>query len=288
MAKAFLLTGLADISAHGFFEYLRERNGTLSFGYCPAGGITLAEALGKVIREKGGDIWTGSPVTALVVEKGMVQGAIVQNEQKRFHFTVSAIISDIGPRQTAQLTGLDHFARDYLQEMDRTLKPTAVMAIQLALDESLLDGPHLVVCDGKRISAIHQPTTICPELAPAGKHLLVVYATPQTIGGGWDGTREIESCRQELAQLFPGLQQISQLLMAGVFHGDWPGMRVRPGGGMPNKTSLINLYNVGDGIHSTACGGLSAAVESGRATAQDIMGRIGLIRTQVPRRYAGR
>jgi len=54
-------------------------------------------------------------------------------------------------------------------------------------------------------------------------------------------------------------------------------MHARPGRDVPAKTSIINLYNVGDGAKPPGTTGLPAVVEAADLCARDICHRINLI-----------
>jgi len=51
-------------------------------------------------------------------------------------------------------------------------------------------------------------------------------------------------------------------------------MHAWPGGDMPQKTPIINLYNVGDGVKSEGMIALPAVAETAQMVAEDIKARL--------------
>jgi len=85
-------------------------------------------------------------------------------------------------------------------------------------------------------------------------------------------------CLEDLQDLFPGFRKHSEILLAGTYRNEWPGMHSRPGHDMPRKTPIINLYNVGDGVKSSGYTGLPAVVHSGVTVAEEIRQRVNLLK----------
>ncbi|MBU3914512.1 FAD-dependent oxidoreductase, partial [bacterium] len=281
LVSAALMVNLTEISARYFFKFIKELKGVNNFGYCPKGSIALPESIGQVIQKNNGEIWTRSPVTKILTEKGIIQGAVIRNLGKDFQIDASVVISDTGPRATVELAGKKDFDRDYLREMEEKLIPAEIISIQIALDEPVMKQNHLLIAGGKRINAVYQPTIVCPELAPLGKHLLIAGAAPESSDSLADEKsrkKEIEGCIDDLRDLFPNFDDISTILLTGVYRGNWPGMHSRPGRDMPNKTPIINLYNVGDGVKQSGYTGLPSVVKSGMVVAEEVIKRMGLVK----------
>lgn len=277
MVSAMLMVNLNELPAAHFFKFIKTLRGVNSFGYCPKGSFSLPDELGKVIQRCGGEIWTSSQAIQVLTEKGVVQGALVQTPEKLFQINASAVICNTGPLNTVELVGEEHFDPDYLREIREKLRPSIVICLQFALDEPLFEHNHLLVTGAKRVNAVYQPTIVCPGLAPEGKHLLVVGASPASSIGPVEEEKEIELCMKDLRRIFPEFDSHARILISGIYQGDWPGMHSWPGRDMPIKTPVINLYNVGDGVKESGYTGLPSAVKSGMMVSQEIMQRIGII-----------
>ncbi len=282
LVSAALMVNLSDVSARYFFKFIKELKGVNNFGYCPRGSIALPESLGQIIQQNNGEIWTRSPVTKILTEKGIIQGAVIRNLGKDYQIDASVVISDTGPRITVELAGKKDFDKDYLKELDEKLIPAEVISLQIALDKPIMKQNHLLIAGGKRVNAVYQPTIVCPELAPKGKHLLIAGASPKSSDSLADEKsrkKEIEKCLDDLRDLFPNFDSISTVLLTGVYRENWPGMHSWPGRDMPNKTPIINLYNVGDGVKQSGYTGLPSVIKSGIVVAEEIIKRMGLVKS---------
>ena len=153
-----------------------------------------------------------------------------------------------------------------------------MVCLQIAVDQPLIEQNHLLVTGARRINAIYQPTRVCPEWAPEGKHLVIACALPISSSAPLDAGKEISMCLEDLRGLCPGFKKHSEILLAGTYRDEWPGMHARPGHDMPRKTPIINLYNVGDGVKSSGYTGLPAVVHSGVMVAEEIRQRVNLLK----------
>ena len=278
LASSMLLVNIDEVEAREFFAYMKMLKGVQQFGYAPKGNITLATTLADSIHQYGGKIWTRAGVKRIFFEDGLVRGAMVARNGKEIPVYASAVISNAGPLKTAHLVGRKNLDSDYLTELDSTLMPTKMICLQIAVNQPLIEQNHLLVTGARRINAIYQPTQICPEWAPEGKHLLIASAVSVASSTPLDPEKEIGMCLEDLQDIFPGFEKHSEILIAGTYRTEWPGMHSRPGRDMPRKTSIINLYNVGDGVKFSGYTGLPAVVHSGATVAEEIRQRVTLLK----------
>jgi phytoene dehydrogenase-like protein len=277
LVSAALLVNVHEISAKNYFEFIKELKGVRFFGYSPNGSITLPESLGQLVYRFGGATWTDSRVSQIITEKGVVRGALIQRNGTDIEVRASAVISNTGPVKTAELAGRENFDKDYLKELYETIIPAPVVVIQAALDKPLFNQNHLLVTGGKSLNAVYQPSLVCPKWAPEGKHLMIAGAAPASSVGPINGKKEIDICLEDLRNFFPDFDKIAKILITSVFKGDWPAMHTWPGRDMPQKTPVINLYNVGDGVKQPGYTGLPSAVKSGVLAAEEIKQRIRIL-----------
>ena len=132
----------------------------------------------------------------------------------------------------------------------------------------------LLFAEARRLNLAAQVTNTCPELAPPGKHLLVSGGAPADCSKPLDVEREIEFNIQDLRDNFPPFDGHAEVLVASCFHGNWPVYRAWPGFDMTIKTSVENLYNVGDAVKPSGWSGLPACTMSARQVVEDISARI--------------
>jgi phytoene desaturase len=274
MVCATLLVNADEVLASEYFRFIKRLGGISSFGYCPEGSIVLPNALARRIKESGGTIWTGSSVKRILSDKGIVRGALVSTKEGEVEVRAKIVISNTGPRRTVALSGKEHFGRDYLMELERKARPAPVIALQIAAEEPLINYPALMVTGARRINALYQPTTLCPELAPAGKHLLLAGGGPGSSLPHFNKKEELELCLRDLKGLIPDFEKRARVLRAGFYHGRWPGMHCWPGNDLPQKTPIENLYNVGDGAKPAGTTGLPSVAASALAVVEDINTRM--------------
>jgi phytoene dehydrogenase-like protein len=274
-----LMAGMEDISAAAFFDFIRNLKRVPRFGYAPGGAIALPEALEGHILKHHGEVWTQAEAIGIRIENHAARGARIRHLDREKTVAASAVISNIGPKKTARLAGRKNLDRDERHILDKRLRPARSICLQIATDEPLLTRNHLWVTGCRRISRLHQPTAVCPELAPTGRHLIVAMATVPWADQPLDLDAEVAICRNDLAGLFPGFWDKAEILSADSYSGDRPAMHAWPGRDAPIKTSVINLYNVGDGVKSPGLTGLPAVVDAAKQCATDVCQRINLIKS---------
>lgn len=279
LVSAVLFVNVNELSVNTYFEFLRKLKGIQRFGYASNGSLALADSLAKVILGHGGEIWTRCQVDLIEIQNNIVRGARVSRRGKNLFIEAPVVISNAGPQETARLAHggiMDHY---YLEELDKKIKPASITALQFSLKEPLFENNHLLVTGTKSLNSLYQPTMVCPGWAPEGRHLLIAGAAPENSFELFDGKLEIERCFADLRSLFPDFDSRATLLLAGTFHGAWPGMHSIPGRDMDMKTPVINLYNVGDGVKRLGYTGLPSVVDTGIEVAQEIMGRNRILTT---------
>lgn len=274
MAAATTLVNADELSAFDFFCFLKKLGGYRSFGFCPGGSISLANALVEVVKQHKGVVWEKALVTEILSENGVVKGALVKKEgEEHIEIEAKSVISNCGPRKTADLVGHSKIGQQYIRELNSKIKPAMILAIHIGADIPLLEHDYLIVTDARRINAIFQPTLVCPELSPEGRHYLLAGAAPTSSLQPLDARKEFDLCMKDLRELLPDFDKHAEILLTSTYKGDWPGMHSWPGHDMPIKTPLVNLYNVGDGVKQDGMIALVAAVYSGIQAAEEIHDR---------------
>ena len=261
-----------ELPAGKFFAYLKVPKAP-AVGIAPRGPLELMESLRRGIEAKGGRVWTKCAATKIVVEDGKAVGAIVKRGSESVEIAAKAVISNTGPRKTVELAGADNFDRWYLNLMDDTLHPAPFIAIHAASDEPLVDCDSIVFVLGRRLSCMNTPSINCPELAPKGKHLLMAGGTPLSSLPPYDVQADKEQILKELKAEIPDFDKRAELLMVSYFRGEAPGYHSWPGLDMPQKTPIVNLYNVGDGVKPVGWLGLPACAKSAEMVVEDIKWR---------------
>jgi phytoene dehydrogenase-like protein len=156
--------------------------------------------------------------------------------------------------------------------MDRDLRPTANIVVNIASDEPLMEAPGIITFGiTRRLCNMANLTATCPELAPPGQHLYVAYGVPRPAVGAFDEEAEVEATLDDLRDNFADFDNRARILSIRVMRGEWPAQRSIAGLDMPRDTPLENLWNVGDGAREYANGGIQACAESGRLAVEQVL-----------------
>jgi phytoene desaturase len=262
-----------ELPAGKFFEYLKAPKG-LGIGIAPRGNLALMESLARAIEAKGGQVWTGCRAKQIVVGGGMAMGVVVQRGDDIIEVAAKAVVSNAGPQKTVEMAGRENFDQGYLKQLGVILRPAPFIAIHAASDRPLVDCASLIFVLGRRLSVMNCPTLLCPEHAPKGKHLLMAGGTPRSSLPPYDLKQDKELLLQDLRDNIPRFDERAEILVASYFRGECPGYHSWPGYDLPQKTSIENLYNVGDGVKPPGWIGLGACARSAEIAVDDIKLRV--------------
>ena len=270
MAAATAIVDIDNISARGFFLFLRKLRGWREWGICPEGSIALPKALAKVIEKNNGEIWTKAPAVRILSENNVGRGAVIVKDGREINVQASVVISNCGPGRTVGLIGPDKLNKTYLEELKK-LTPARAISIHIKSDIALMDHDHLLVVGARRIIALFAVTNVCPELASTGTHYLIAAADPVSSLTPSEARKELDLCLEDVRDLLPGFDAHAEILMAGCYHGNWPAMSSIAGQSMSPKTPIENLFAVGDGfITEPGMTAMAGAAASGVAIAKEI------------------
>jgi phytoene desaturase len=275
LCAAIFAVNSDEMPAKAFLTYFIQKGAFRRFGFSPTGTLGLMQGLADVV-EKNGEVWLDTSVTALRVEDGRVAGATLSRGGQTVDVRPSIVISNAGPAATVALCGREHFDADYLARMDRDLKATANIVVNVASREPLLDIPGIVTFGiTRRLCNLANLTATCPELAPDGWHLAVAYGVPIPAVGDFDEEAEITATLDDLRDEIENFDQRARILSVRVMKGDWPAQRSVAGLDLPRDTPLDNLWNVGDGVREYANGGVQACAESAKLAVEAVTQRFG-------------
>ena len=206
---------------------------------------------------------------------GRITSATVRRGDEVVEVVADQFISNIGPAQTAQLVGREHYDAGYLERMDRDLHATSNIVVNITTAEALVDAPGITTFGiTRRLCNMANLTATCPELAPDGRHLYVAYGVPVPAAGDFDADAEVEATLQDLRDEFEGFDRRARVLSVRVMTGDTPAQRSIAGLDLPRETPLANLWNVGDGVREYANGGVQACAEGAKLVVDPILARV--------------
>jgi phytoene desaturase len=276
LCAAIFAANSDELPARAFLTYFAIKGAFKRFGFCPRGTQGVWDDLAEGIRRKGGEVWLNAPVTSLISEAGMVSGVDVMRDGKLEHLHAPVVVSNAGPKATIALAGEDAFGREYVEQAQRTLKPSANIVINFATQKRLIDMPGLITFGKtRRLCNMGELTATCAELAPVGWYLYVAYAVPKPAIGDFDEKAEIELGLQDLRDEFPDFDKEAKIVSIRVMRGDWPAQRSCSGYDMPQETPLKNLWNVGDAVKDYGDGGTQACALTGKMVAEKVLAYLG-------------
>jgi phytoene desaturase len=266
-----------ELPARVFLTYFTRKSAFKRFGFHPEGTIGLWRALAEVVTRHGGEVRLSTEVESLSVVEGQVSQAVLRSSggdgaggqpalvRARF------VVSDIGPAATVRLTGTEAFGPDYLADVKRADRPAAMIAVNFASQERLIDVPGMLsFAVTRRLAYMANFTDLCPEMAPDGWNLYVAAGVPQPSVGDFDEAAEIDQLFADIDDVIPGFGARARVLSTVVTRDDWPPQRAVAGFDLTPATPIPNLWNVGDGVKEYANGGTTACAE----TAQLVVDRI--------------
>jgi len=265
-----------EVPASEFFHYLGHPVVTQVRGYAPEGNLAVIESLADAIRDRGGEFWTRCRARRIIVQDQAARGLIVEREGEEVEIRAGAVVSNAGPRRTVDLAESENFDRGYLREIKERLRPASHILLFIAMPGDQPLPARLYLTDTRRLFAIRSMTALCPELAPPGKQLIFASALPASSLPPINFKYEIELCLEDLKESIPGFDRYAEVLYVHCFRGgsDWPFYHSCSGYELPQKTSVVKLYNVGDGVKTPDWIGLEACAASARLVVADIKDRI--------------
>ncbi|MDQ2813932.1 MAG: NAD(P)/FAD-dependent oxidoreductase [Actinomycetota bacterium] len=276
MCGSVFAVGPDELPARVFLTYFTRKSAFKTFGFCPQGTIGIWESLAKTIVAAGGQVWLRSEVRSITLENGLASGAVIErggpapgSEQ----VTAKVVISDAGPAATVRLVGEPDLPPSYIDAVKRADRPCAMISVNFASREPLLQAPGLLsFASTRRLCYVANFTATCPEMAPDGWHLYVGTAVPRPAIGDFDTAAETGLLLADLRDEVPGFGQ-ARILSTVVTKDDWPPQRAVAGFDLPHDTPIANLWNVGDGVKEYANGGTTACAETASLVADQVAAR---------------
>ncbi|MGW4351123.1 phytoene desaturase family protein [Nocardia sp. NPDC004582] len=271
MCGSIFAVGSEELPARVFLTYFTRKSAFKRFGFCPEGTIGIWKALAEVVERNGGAVRLGSEVRQLHVEGDRITGARISHDGEISDITCAVAVSDIGPSATMDLVGPEHFPSDYVGRVLQRDLPCAMISVNFASREPLIEAPGLLsFARTRRLCYVANFTATCPEMAPEGWHLYVGAGVPKPSVGDFDPEAETALVLQDLREEIPGFEQ-ARILSIAVTRDDWPPQRAVAGYDLPHDTPIANLWNVGDAVKEYANGGITACMETAKIVVDEIV-----------------
>jgi phytoene desaturase len=268
MAASVFAVGSEDLPAKVFLTYFTRKSAFKRFGFHPDGTIGIWKRLAEVVERDGGEVRLSTEVARILVEDGKAAGVVLADGQ-----TISApvVISNVGPAATVALLADVDIPAEYAAEVKRADRPTAMITVNFASQERLVEAPGMLsFATSRRLAYIANFTDTCPEMAPEGWNLYVGTAVPKPSVGDFDEEAEYALLMDDLRETIPHFDTRARILSKVTTRDGWPPQRAVAGFDMSHDTPFDGLWNVGDGVKEYANGGTTACAE----TAEIIVNKI--------------
>ena len=224
---------------------------------CTVGGVrAIIQALKEVVTSHGGQVFTDTEVSQMLIENGKAAGLALK---KGDCIEAETVIHNAGIRSFVKLARPDNLPRTLVSRVEN-LAPVDCAALVLGTTEPLLtEAPILMTPGTDRVAGIFAPTLLDPSLAPPGRHMVDVFFPLCSE----DRTEELELAMDDLRALFPNLDQVLDIKVPMFFTGAWTGAETGQTLGQVGEqrfdpqSPIPNLYLVGmDAVGSGAAGDL--------------------------------
>jgi phytoene desaturase len=268
----------SDVELVLFWDYLTKPGGMSTYAQHPEGAIGPWRVVAADFVTRGGTLWLDSDVVALTASNGLIDGARIRrgaggnDVADDIAVEVRAVVSNVGPLQTAQLCPPDLLPPGYLDRLRSWSQTGALITINFAAQRRLgpIDGLFFFSTT-RRLAYACEVTGTCPEMAPPGWHLYLGACAPSPATGEFDLDAELALLRADLREHFPGFDTAREISVEVCAGQEWPAQRAVPGKDEPQSTPVPNLWNVGDGARPWAGAGQSGCVESARLAVEQLV-----------------
>lgn len=260
-----------------WFAYVSSagQGGMPYHGVAPHGNIMLANALADTIKPRGGQVWINSPVKQIIIQQSRVTGLVINKEGQDVEIATRMLISDMGPKKTVELAGRSSFSDEYIKQVD-ALRAVPIVHTLVASDKPLVGiAGALLIIGARRIVTAVPMTAHCPDLAPKGQHMMVVWGTPASCLHHVNKEEEAKANLEDIREVFTDFDKHGRILRMDVrdIDDDFPALRSWMGYDMPQQTPIPNLYHVGDAVKPFGWEGLAACTKGARLIADEVRKR---------------
>jgi phytoene dehydrogenase-like protein len=281
MCASIFAVGSEDLPARVFLTYFTRKSAFKRFGFHPEGTIGLWRGLAGVVESHGGEVWLNASAGKIVTDGDRVTGVEVLRADEKVSVVTPVVVSDVGPAATVKLLGEENVPSDYQDLVKKGDRPTAMISVNFASRERLVDVPGMLsFATSRRLAYIANFTDTCPEMAPEGWHLYVGTSVPKPSIGDFDDAAETELLLADLRDNIDRFDERARVLNIAVTRDDWPPQRAVAGFDLPHDTPFTGLWNVGDAVKEYANGGTTACAETAQLVTEKVLaalaeGRLG-------------
>ena len=272
---------IANISGHGADkvsagEFFREMQCfTSPPSVIPGGNKGLVDALAGVLERDGATVHGHTRVKEIIIEDGQAKGVVAETRDgKAVELKARVVVSNAGPKNTVKLGGRQHFDAGFLKEVDQ-LEPAGDCLIIIYVDDKPLFKTSGYLSIPYEYGGCQRATTIClpgfadRSLDAPGKYAHHFFGLVQG-----DRQKDIRLLKEDIKTFYPKDYDEEKILVIQTYTRQRPSYLCIPGTGLDTKSSVENLYMVGDGCSPSPMLGGEACAETARIVVEDIRKRI--------------
>jgi phytoene dehydrogenase-like protein/NAD-dependent dihydropyrimidine dehydrogenase PreA subunit len=215
------------------------------WGTAVGGTAAIVAGIEQVLRAHGGQIALRTRVEAIDVENGTAKGVVLADGRR---LQADTIVHNGGLNRLLDLVGPQRLPPAYVSRL-RGAIPATVGALILGTTERLLGEEHSLLhsMGWERTLNCYAPTFFDPGLAPEGRHMLDVFWVMEP---PYHRRRELDLVLAQLRELFPRLDDVTELQVPMFFSGAWTAEmahRLGQSGAqrLDPQSPIENLYLVG-------------------------------------------
>lgn len=204
------LSGLPpeELSAAFFIAFNKLLVKVKNFELCyPKGGIgKLGEGMASHLKSLGGIVKTGSDVKEIITEEGQVTRVLYVEDEKEKYIDASNVVSTIPFNALPEIIDL---STEYENRLKR-IKYTEFTIAYFGLDGKLSKHDMEVMIpktEGFCFNSFVEISNISKEVAPNGKSLFCVVATPSAIRGQTDEEETLDAITEDVNRIFPKFEE---------------------------------------------------------------------------------
>ncbi len=292
-AIASTIPHLDEMAASMYIETNKLMMQSMLMWLAANGMQEILEDMADVIRENGGTIMTGMPVSSIVIENNEVTGVlagkaideeIIEGEFEEFEeFKAPIVVCNI-PVWDLLNNVIPEAQRpeDFVKKGHDMFERTASLGITALLPKPVYEGKEFMMVIFPSVDhpgSIFMPSNICPNLVPEGKHLFEssIICNYEELAFNQKKKHDmLQGMKGDLQKWFPGWDK-DAYWVSSYFHYEEPKRapgksgRHRPGNSIPE---IKGLYFSGDSYGSRTIPGLECAADSAMMCAEEILGKL--------------
>ncbi len=281
---------LKDMAASSAAEAIRTVFRSTDTWLASHGMGDFLRILVEVVRENGGDVKAGAPVTKILVEGNRACGVIVEEEEEAVfegelgeakRIEAPIVIAAFPIWDLFKVTDSSLFSREFIDKVMHLDKRTANIGITAGMKEPLYEDKKFIINEFPRAGypgTVFMPTNVVPTIAPEGAHLLdSSIICEYDVGRDREQLfKKLEAMKEDVEEMFPGWQKKCEWIKP-YFHWEEPARNpgregvFRPG---PKAPGIEGLFFAGDTVSSRALPGMECACDSAMICVQEILGEL--------------